>query len=353
MDLTGVADFLKDVLGNGTGILAMLGAFALIKKSVEGIEGVGSFISSVGNAKAPVKRAQEEADFLKNKRTEAALTSPQRSRFVDIMSGRNGIRRRQRRGLRNQAAEAGAKSGEAQFGVTDADAAAHIQSIAQSNAQVSAINAANNSKFVSGVASGATSVAGGMGAAANDPEVIKAMAAQQAKAVADSIKDVELEANIPPDNLDEVARRMEAAIRGGNSIEARAYQNMLLNSGSKGVEKFRNTMGGILPGEMGGSTEADLKRNILQNHSKVKDSAADVGKYASSSAGTTIQEVSGKADTWNMSDEEMAGQKTHSLLQAEAANGISREQAKAIQSDKRLYGKLDPAGKRIIDRLAV
>ena len=353
--MDGFVSFLKDVLGYTLPVILLWPAITIIKAVVNGIEGAGDIVNKVGNSKFGSKRLQAEADALNNNRDARALNSAPRSgrvgRVVDRVTGRTGRRNAQRRKLRYQDAEAGSKAAEAGFGVTDAAAAAHIQSIAKSNAQASAINAANNAKFVTGVATGATSVGSGLGAA-SDPDVAAAIAAQQARAVAEEIKNVELQANIPTDGIAEMARRMEEAIKDGNSIEARAYQNMLLNSGSKGVEAYRNSINGIPPSSMAGSTEEDLKRNILQNHSKVKDSAADIVKHASTANGTTLASVSSSAKTWEMSPEELAGQKTHSLREAEKASGISKEQAQAIRNNQRLYDKLDPEGKKIIDGLA-
>lgn len=357
MDLAGFVDILKDGLGFALPALAVIPALALTKAAVDKIEGAGDAIRAIGSSQGLKKRAGTEADFLRNTRRGTALNTPERTgrtgRALDFVTGRTGARRGQRRNLRYQDAEAGAKAGEAGFGVTDTKAADYIQSIAKSNAQVSAVNSANNAKFVSGIATGATSVGGGLGAA-DDPQVKNAIAAQQARAVADEIKNVELQANFPPDQLDKVREAMEDAIKNGDSIGARAYQNMLLNSGSKGIEEFRKGVGNAAPS---GDMETSLKRNILTSHAGIKDTAADVGEYAtaatndSSGNRITLKGIGNDADTWKMADAKLVTQKGHSLEKAKATGAIDATQAKRIRDDRQLYGKLDPKGRAVIDSI--
>lgn len=339
-----VIDFLKPLIGQATGILVMILAFDLIQKGVAAVD--GGVVNGIGKSQGLVKKAQGFADYRRNQRTDAALRG---GRGL----GSRGIRRRERTALRNQAAEHSVKSGQAQFGVADPDAAKYVQSMAQSQAQVSAINSANNSKFVNSVARTPGLVSEGMNSkAATDSDVLNSLQAQQARAVADAIKDVQLTSNVDRGSVAAMGAELERAIKGGDSITARAMQNMLMSAGSKGTKEYRDRMTGIAPGDMKGSTEQDLKRNLLDNHSSVKNSAADIIKHAATGAGTTMGQVSTAKGTWdNMADEELVGQKTHSLELAEAAGGISQTQAKAIFDDKRLYGKLDPGGKAIIDRL--
>jgi len=193
---------------------------------------------------------------------------------------------------------------------------------------------------------------GSLGAAASDPDVRSALDAQQARAVAEEIKNAQLKAEVefPPNQLDKVRQAMEQAIRGGDSIQARAYQNVLLNSGSEGIKQFRQGMGTAPPtGEM----ETELKRNILTSHAGIKDTAADIGEYATSKPGETLAQTGQKADTWAMADAKLVTQKGHSLDMAEKASAISKEQAKRIKNDAQLYGKLDEKGRAIIDKLSV
>lgn len=351
--MDGLVSLLKDAFGYTLPIALLWPAISIIKGVVNGIEGAGDLVRNVGNSQFGRKRLEAERDALKNKKQAAAynnIPTTRTGRVLDVITGKASIRNRRRRDLRYQDAEMGAKAGEAGFGVADPKAAALMQSIADSQRDISAANAASTAKGVRSLAQNPAGGGGSLGAAASDPDVRSALDAQQARAVAEEIKNAQLKAEVefPPNQLDKVREAMEEAIRGGDSIKARAYQNVLLNSGSEGIKQFREGMGKVSPtGEM----EENLKRNILTSHAGIKDTAADIGEYATSAPGETLAQMGQRADTWTMADAKLVTQKGHSLEMAKNASAISKEQAQRIKDDAQLYGKLDEKGRGIIDSL--
>jgi hypothetical protein len=193
-----------------------------------------------------------------------------------------------------------------------------------------------------------------MGDAQKDSEVKKALEAQQQKAVADAIREVELSAHFDPGDLKAIGAEMASAVASGDSITARAMQNMLLKSGGAGSDQYRQTMNGMSTADMSSSTMEEMKHNFLHNHAGVKDSAYDLMKHATSGSGTTMASVSSNGAMWEaLSNEDLVNQKSHSLEQAKNAGGISKQKALDIQGDAQLYRKLDAAGKKIIDDAAI
>jgi len=179
--------------------------------------------------------------------------------------------------------------------------------------------------------------------------------------MAEAIKDVEITTTIAPGDTAEMGKKLEEAVKKGDSITARAMQNMLLRSGSSGTKQYRESMNSAgvkaaiaAPGtSTQGAAVTDLKRNLLQNHAGVKESAADLVKHAASKEGTTMEAVSNDAITWKMSSDDLVKQKSHSIEAADKAGGISQAQAREIRDDKRLYSRLDKDGRTTIDARAL
>lgn len=339
------------IMGAAISILPLIIVPTLIK-TTQGVLGrFGAFVDNPN--KGPVSALQKKADnyrgYRDNTRKGNALSGNAR------VFGGGKYKRAYRRELRDQAADSAAKSGQAQFGVTDAKAAASVASNLQSQAQINAINAANSTRFVGSVATNPDLVRDGMGKAKNDGEVDKALVAQQQKAVADAIREVELSADFKPGDLKSIGAEMARAVSAGDSITARAMQNMLLKSGSAGTAQYRETMEkDVSSADMGSKTMDDMKHNFLQNHAGVKESAYDLMKHAVSGSGTTMSAVSNDAKVWEgLSNEDLVGQKSHSLDKAYKAGGISKAKAQAIKGDQQLYRKLDAEGQKIIDAAAV
>jgi hypothetical protein len=265
--------------------------------------------------------------------------------------GAGQFKRGYRRELRNQAAEGQAKSGEAQFGVTDSKAAGYVASNTQSQAQINAINSANNARFVTSVANNPGLVSQSMGAASEDPEVNKALIAQQQKAVAEAIKDVELSADIAPGDIKAIGTELTSAIARGDSITARAMQNMLLTSGSAGLAQYRQTMTENEDSiDSNSGTGSALRENLLRNHGGVKGTANDLMQQAIT--GARMSDVSADKKTWEMSDEDLVHQKPASIELAIGSGAISKEQAMRIVANDQLAKHLDQTVRSKVEDIA-
>lgn len=342
-------NFALQVMGAGVTIVPLFLAPFIIKTVNGGLSRLGLSVNNPdrGLFDRAKKGAQGFRDYRQNVRGGKALSG------VGKMIGSGQFKRSYRRDLRNQAADSAAKSGQAQFGTTDKKAASYVAANTASQAQMNAINAANSSRFVGAVATSPGLVSSGMGKAADDKEVNKALGAQQERAIADAIRDVELTTTFNPGDVKAMGDKLASAVSSGDSITARAMQNMLLKSGGAGTEQYRKTMETIPADQMGTETVNDMKRNLLTNHSGVKETAYDLMKHAASASGTTMSQVSNDASTWSgLSDEDLVKQKSHSLIRAKAVGGISQAQAQNIKDDPQLYRKLDEKGREVIDSLA-
>lgn len=328
--------------------LMMLLAFTLTKKAIELMGAIGDMVTRP-RGQGLTKKAQDYRDYRENVRKgKGTGLKAMQYRFQENKS------------LKRQAAEARAKSRSAQYGVGNK----HGQSLAQSNAQINAINAGNAARFAAGVAAGTTVIGAGMsGKAAGDKYVAEAMQAQQERAISEAIKDVELSAKINPGDVNEMGKKLSEAIKNGDSIEARAYQNMLMKSGGPGTAEYRKVMNGVTQAQMDpstvtGSTVSALKQNMLTNHGGIKETAADLIKHASdqpdpvTGQARTMAQVSADPDTWKLSNEDLVKQKSHSIEQAVTAQAIKVKQAREIQDDEQLWRRLDQKGRDQMNKAA-
>jgi hypothetical protein len=338
-------------MGAGVQIIGLVLAFTLIKTSVNVLSRVGGIVNNPN--KGPFDRARKGTenykDYRQNLRKGAALSGTR------LVIGGRQFRRAARKDARNKAVEGAVDSGEAQFGVTDAKTAAYIQSMNQSKAQASAIGAANNTRSVSNLAQNPGSITQGMGMAAADDEVAKALAAQQERAVAEAIKDAKLSADIAPGDLAAMGRMMKDAMREGDSIKARAAQDMLLQSGGAGLKQYRASMmdmEGTIDKNgrdvFSGNTMEEMRRNVLEHHGGVKASAKDIMDQAVS--GGAMSGHAKDKKNWTMSDAEMVQQKPLSIQLAIRSGALDKVQADRIMANPELSKNLDPnVRKEIVD----
>jgi hypothetical protein len=126
------------------------------------------------------KRAGAYRDMRQNERRSAALTG-------GSVFGGGQFRRETRRNYRNKASEDAAKAGDAAFSMTDSTTAGYANSSTQSQLAVSAVNAARSNATVAGIMAGTVNPGDALGNAAGIPEIAKALAEQQAKALSDSL----------------------------------------------------------------------------------------------------------------------------------------------------------------------
>lgn len=181
--------------------------------------------------------------------------------------------------------------------------------------------------------------AGGIAPLGADSVLAAAVSAVH-KADAEDIKNIQDAADFKPGDLEGIATAMQDAIREGNSIRARAFQNMLVTGGGAGMNKFREAMmdmGEAVPTDV---SEA-MRDNLLANHGAAKAKANDLIDWAAKGGILGSHTTSGKA--WaGLSDEDFALQ--HATSQEWAINngGVSVERAKALLDDPILNKKISP-----------
>jgi len=321
----------------------------IIMRTTSGVLGkFGAFINNPN--RGPFDRLKRKAegyrDYRNKMRQGRALSGTGRPVF-----GGGRYKRAYRRDLRNEAADSGLKSAQAQFGVTDQKAAELIMANARNNAQAAATRNASQASFVHGVANNPGILTQGMGSAQNIQFVDEALKAQQEKAIAEAIKDVELSANISPGDTKKMADTLADAIKSGDSITARAMQNMLLRSGSPGINTYRKTIAdaeGADPSFVGNDVHKSLRQNVVHNHSDLKGKSNDIMQQAVK-GGNLLDHSNDKATWQGLSDDELAGQKKISLQFADSTGAIDAAQAKRILDSPELSKKLTADTRTILE----
>lgn len=153
----------------------------------------------------------------------------------------------------------------------------------------------------------------------------------------------------PRDMISVASTELEKAITSGDMVGARAYQNILLNSGSKGIETLADKLSTIetqspqsLNGEIGESLRKDLNSAGL----KGKDNALASWSYQ---AGTIAGFKGNKATYDALSDEELVGQSKGNLQAAVASGSISKQKAENILGNDNLKGKLSDDKRAVLE----
>ena len=175
---------------------------------------------------------------------------------------------------------------------------------------------------------------------------------------AEAIKNAQISANIPPGNLSEMSNRLVAALRSNDDVTARAMQNMLLKSGSKGLAEYREAMNQVTdtsnpsvpPVDMNSGAGQALRENMLENHGGVKAQSNDLMQQAIT--GRSMAEVSADKKTWEMPDIELAQQKPDAINLAMDANAISQEQALRITGNEELAKFLNQPTRERMENIA-
>ncbi|MEV8358491.1 hypothetical protein [Microbacterium sp. NPDC076895] len=158
-------------------------------------------------------------------------------------------------------------------------------------------------------------------------------AAASAKADSEAIGDAEqVIRNEQLSNPAAAERSFWQAIDSGDSVQARAAQNVLFSQGGAGIDTVRRTIAhhqdriaaGSGPGATPQQRQAavasekalqSIRSNIQSNHGDTRNKAADIAAWASQ--GGRLETHTRNASTWTgMSAEQMAGQTKGSLMHA-------------------------------------
>jgi len=154
----------------------------------------------------------------------------------------------------------------------------------------------------------------------------------------------------PREMINDAAQHLETANKNGDVVSARAAQKILLNSGSKGVAKLHDTLHGIeASGNLNEGVSRELRADINGAGLKGKDNALASWAYSQGKLGD-IRDSAGTYSSLNPT--ELAGQSVENLQRAQAAGGISPEQARATLDNPSAASLLDQKKTAILEGIA-
>lgn len=344
-------DFFVQIMGALIGVLPLAITPVLLKAS-GGI--LGKFGAMINNPnKGPFDRMRKGAEkYRENRqgiRKAAALTGSRR------VFGARQFKRAQRKEYRDAARNAGLESAQAQFGITDPKSAQYVNLSQQHNANKNAINSALSSKYVNAVAAGTIQPGQAMSATARgDEDVAEALAAQQAKAIKEAIQDVEITSTIKPGDIAGMKKAFEDAVKVGDTVKARAYQNMLYNSGAHGHEAWQSSTEALeSKKEMSADMREKLQHNILSNHSGMKTVNNAAMRWAVDSNQTaTLQDYKEDSATYSkLTNDELIASKAFVQEKAISLGVITKERASDMTTNQR-FDSLSEDVKKEIRRIA-
>gem|GEM_PF-2671828 len=145
--------------------------------------------------------------------------------------------------------------------------------------------------------------------------------------------------------------QLEKALKSGDTVAAKAAQNVLFSQGSSGFDAFHSTISSV--GSKANSSTVDgLRSNITEKHGQVtKSKAADMIKWAA--VGGTIDSHTTKADTWSgLSAADLSTQTEGSMRRASEAGHISADTARELLDNQQLRTALGPEQAKIIEGVA-
>jgi len=132
------------------------------------------------------------------------------------------------------------------------------------------------------------------------------------------------------------------AIKSGDTVKARAAQNVLVGQGGSGLQKIANTIKEAQAnGDVSEEMQASLRENITTNHGQAaKAKAMNLMQWAAT--GGDIADTTSSAKTWQMSASDLTAQHALGLAAAAEAGAIDPSAARTAISDPILSKNLDP-----------
>ncbi|MET0980228.1 MAG: hypothetical protein ABWX90_03170, partial [Candidatus Saccharimonadales bacterium] len=246
---------------------------------------LGRFAGIVNSPKrGPIDALKNRAKERQELATKRGL-DPNSKGFINRMGQRRAFTRRREK-LQSEVHESASDASWAGKTVTDSGLQSLVQQ-KQSNAIAQNVaGGVNQTRTTSALASGPQAINAALGNAAGDPEIQKAIEVAVDEATSRSIKEAQIsaKAELAPGDMTAMGNAFANAIKGGDSINARALQNMLLTSGSAGIARYREVMSQSdvestlsTPDNV---TSQDLRKNVLDNHGGIKAAANDIIQQA-------------------------------------------------------------------------
>lgn len=184
-----------------------------------------------------------------------------------------------------------------------------------------------------------------LGATASHPAAQSTINAAVTRANQEAIKDAEL--SISSQSIGELGDKLKNALLSGDSITARAAQNVLYSRGGKGIQEVRDRVDTAGTAANTGVLN-DMRANIVQNHGALKNSAADQMIWATSQK--SMRQAGADPSTWELSDAELMQQNWRSQKLALQSGAISQEQAARILDDNRMSVQIDPNVRQLFEQ---
>jgi hypothetical protein len=179
--------------------------------------------------------------------------------------------------------------------------------------------------------------AGGIKPLGADSVLASAVSAVR-KADAEDIKNIQDASDLKPGDLKGAAREMAEAIQAGNSIRARAFQNMLVTAGGAGMDEYRKMMLSLDDTVPTDVAEA-MRDNLLSNHGALKAKANDLINWAAK--GGLLKESTEDPSMWQgLSDNDFIGQHPKTQAHALKTHPFSKERAQRILTADAIAGNI-------------
>ncbi len=337
--------FMLGLVAAGIAVAPMIAVWAVLKGALSAAGAIGGKISgAIQNAGDKAgKRAKAAEDDMRKRAGMRANSAALNGKFGRGVAGAAGIKEKRR--LKNEELESRLKAAQAGFAATNPGANKIATQDLRNKLAAQAAQSKLSSDFSSDIARGRINVADSLGV--NGGAMTGELQAQKIKAEADAMKDIQLSADIAPGDIGKMGTEMEKAVASGDSLRARAFQSMLLSSGSKGLNQFHSSMGnmqgsGIMTA--GSSMESDLRQNILSNHGGMKDIDASIDDFATQGGSLADRANGTLGNSWGgLSAAKFVGLSTQAQVKAAKSGQLQAETISVLQDKALQYnGQINP-----------
>lgn len=247
-----------------------------------------------------------------------------------------GYKRSQRTNMQTEASKAAVDAGLAEAVAQDAGLSDLDIETRANKERTSSAGRVSRQNYIDWLAAGGSSRAAGI-----DPggatRIQAAAEAEQAKEMAEAIKNIELTAKIAPGDITAMRQAYASAVQGGDSVGARAYQNMMYRSGAPGHKAWQEATEDLEDtGALSTEMRRDLAENITENHSKMKSTNNAAMTWAvDSTQSASLREHENDAGTYSkLTNEELISQKAFVQQKAIDLGVVDVQRARDIEKNR-------------------
>ena len=157
----------------------------------------------------------------------------------------------------------------------------------------------------------------------------------------------------PTTLIKDTAAELEDAVRKGDVVRARAAQNILLNSGGKGIDQLHSSLASTMTSSKQRDSPVGKSLRSALNSAGLKGKHNALATWAYTDKDITpAQAIQDKSVYSGLNDVELAGQSLTALKAAVAAGSITTEQAQAVMSNNSVYKDMEQEKKALFAQLA-